>query len=634
MDPASAPAPEPPPPPTAAAVPASPEIVLEPIANPTLTVESEATPKSSPQLPAEPASAPERFADSSRRTKKAVGQLLGPPHFPGDLGQLGPYRVIKLIGEGGMGLVFQAEDMYLQRPVALKVMRPDIARDHDAWRLFLKEAQATAALKSARIATIYQIGEEDGTTFMAMELLQGHSLENRLQRGPIPVSMAIWVVREAALGLSEAHAAGFFHRDIKPANIWLEQPKDATNRRIDPLQKFRPDGAAREEWRSEYSNVKILDFGLVRLDRDGRGHLRDGTVVGTPAYMSPEQARGQLGDARSDIFSLGVVLYRLVTGKLPFPGDTALELMTAMAEQPATPVTRYNSKLPEPLVELIHLMLQREPGDRPQSTAEVAERLKALDRVRVPDAEPEVVEASAPEAVEPAARRSRPLWPVAVAAGLALVLAAGAAFYFSGRSSHDDIPVVPPPAVTGDGLLSPADAYALIGENVRVEFAVKSAKHFSDGTILLYAPDELPQDGLFRAVINAELADNLVERGLIDVDSIAGQKVRVEGTIVREQRYTEIHVATMDQLSNLPKPRKVNRQAGGPKPAPKAKPKSPTLPREMAPEPSQRRPEDEIDIEEFMRNLPGFPKDMFENFMKGANGKNMKIPGAPPPPKR
>ncbi|HVK10632.1 MAG TPA: serine/threonine-protein kinase, partial [Gemmataceae bacterium] len=229
--------------------------------------------------------------------------FLSPPLGPGELGRLGGYRVLELLGAGGMGLVFRAEDPTLRRPVALKVMRPELLdRPHAAER-FLREARAAAAVKHDHIVTIYQVGQDRGVPFLALEFLAGEPLDARAKReSRLPPAEVRRIGHEAALGLAAAHAAGLIHRDIKPANVWLEAPR---------------------------GRVKILDFGLARATGQDVHLTGSGTVMGTPAYMSPEQANGQPVDARTDLFSLGAMLYRLATGRLPFPGDSAMAILAA-----------------------------------------------------------------------------------------------------------------------------------------------------------------------------------------------------------------------------------------------------------------------------------------------------------------
>ena len=298
--------------------------------------------------------------------------FLSPPDKPGLLGRVASYRVSEMIGEGGMGYVFLAEDKYLRRPVALKVMKPEVAKRKRCWGWFLDEARAAAALQSDRMATIYQIGEQRGTLFLAMELLHGESVETRLKRGALPLSVSLWILREAALGLAQVHRAGIYHRDIKPGNLWLGVPRDPDKKSADVIRTYGNE----KHWRTfsddEYTQVKILDFGLALLTEGARGRLKKGEAMGTPPYMSPEQANGQPGDARSDIFSLGVVMYRLLADRLPFQGSTLLELVTSLSQTPP-PISQFNPEVPPQLVGLTQRMIALDPDKRPQNAGEIAE---------------------------------------------------------------------------------------------------------------------------------------------------------------------------------------------------------------------------------------------------------------------
>jgi len=285
--------------------------------------------------------------------------FLSPPEQPDEIGRLGGYRVLRVLGRGGMGVVFRAEDSRLKRHVALKVMKPELAERTSARRRFLREAQVAAALKHDHIVTIYQVGEDRGVVFLAMEFLQGESLEDRLQRGRPPVSDLLRFGREMAQGLAAAHRQGLIHRDIKPANIWLESdPSDAT-----PASP----------------RIKILDFGLARATADDAQLTHHGALVGTPAYMAPEQACGGRLDPRSDLFSLGCVLYRLATRELPHKGETTSAVLSSLAHENPRPVSDFNPTLPPALATLITRLLAKDPADRPKSAAEVVEHLRAIE---------------------------------------------------------------------------------------------------------------------------------------------------------------------------------------------------------------------------------------------------------------
>jgi hypothetical protein len=272
------------------------------------------------------------------------------------LGRLGSYRVLKELGAGGMGMVFLAEDLQLRRLVALKVMSPALAADETARKRFLREAQATAALHHDHVVTIYQVAEDRGVPFLAMEMLTGESLDSRLQReGRLPLAESLRIGREIASGLDAAHEQQLIHRDIKPANIWLESRK------------------------GQPSRVKILDFGLAHVERADQRLTQSGLVLGTPSYMSPEQAGGETVDHRSDLFSLGCVLYRMITGKLAFEGNNLRSIMKALMFEKPAPVLDLASDIPPAFSELIEHLLAKEPKDRPQSAAEVAEAITKIE---------------------------------------------------------------------------------------------------------------------------------------------------------------------------------------------------------------------------------------------------------------
>jgi serine/threonine protein kinase len=279
---------------------------------------------------------------------------LAPPERPDELGRLGPYRVLRQLGAGGMGVVFEAEDPQLQRSVALKVIRPALMADAAIRERFLREARATAALQHDHIVTVYHVGEDRGVLFLAMQLLQGETLDDRLAReGRLPAGEVIRIGREIAEGLAAAHAQGLIHRDVKPANVWLELGT---------------------------SRVKLLDFGLARIAADEAGLSHHGLILGTPHYMAPEQAEGVAIDARADLFSLGCVLHQACTGELPFRGSGTLGVLRALATQTPRPARALNATVPPGLSRLIQKLMAKDPADRPSSAAVVAGALAAVER--------------------------------------------------------------------------------------------------------------------------------------------------------------------------------------------------------------------------------------------------------------
>lgn len=281
--------------------------------------------------------------------------FLTPPEGPDELGRLGPYRVLALLGQGGMGVVLRAHEPALDRPVALKVLRPGMVAVPTATERFLREARAAAALKHPHVVTIYQVGEDRGVSFLAMEYLEGESLDSRIRRdGRLSVAEVLRIGHETALGLAAAHTRGLVHRDIKPANLWLEGPA---------------------------GQVKILDFGLARVQADPARLTHEGLVVGTPAYMPPEQAEGKPVDARGDLFSLGSVLYQMCTGALPFQRETTISVLHALAVHEPPPVSELCPEAPSGLSDLVARLLAKKPENRPASTQDVAEALCALEHL-------------------------------------------------------------------------------------------------------------------------------------------------------------------------------------------------------------------------------------------------------------
>lgn len=262
------------------------------------------------------------------------------------------YGIEELVGRGGMGTVYRAIDNRLGRQVAIKVLNPELTADPDRRTRFLQEARAAAALTHPAVAQVYDIDEVDGTIFIVMEFVDGRTVRRLIESGELDPAAAIEIALQTVDGLARAHDLGIIHRDIKPDNIMVTK-----------------DGRA-----------KILDFGLAKLpDRvqaasiPGRPSQTmtmqgpatiEGTVMGTLSYMSPEQARGKALDQRSDLFSFGIVLYQMVTGDLPFKGETPIDTMHAIAYEEAAPATSLNSDLPYDLNRIIARCLRKKPEDR------------------------------------------------------------------------------------------------------------------------------------------------------------------------------------------------------------------------------------------------------------------------------
>ena len=275
------------------------------------------------------------------------------------------YQVEELLGQGGMGVVYRARDTRLGRPVALKVLPPEFTRDQDRKGRFLQEARAAAAVTHPAIAQVYDVDEGPEGLFIAMELVEGKTVKALIQGRELDLLGALEIATQVGGGLQKAHEAGVVHRDIKPENIVVT-----------------PDGHA-----------KILDFGLAKLLEptapqapEGISHMETlaktqaGFVLGTLRYMSPEQARGQAVDHRSDIFSLGVVLYEMVTGQLPFSGTTALDTLHAIAFEETRPMTALRPNLPPSLQRVVTRCLRKRPQDRYPDAKELVGDLKTIQR--------------------------------------------------------------------------------------------------------------------------------------------------------------------------------------------------------------------------------------------------------------
>ena len=284
-----------------------------------------------------------------------------PPYSPGHM--LSHYRILEKLGEGGMGVVYKALDVRLHRQVAIKVLPEELSGDHDRRRRFLHEARAAAAVNHARLATIHEVDHAGGCDFIVMEVVQGPSLRQTLREGRLPLGRALRLAAEIADGLAHAHAAHIVHRDLKPENVVLDAE----------------------------GHAKILDFGLARLaeernealrsrlsqaETDTGALTREGQILGTTAYLSPEQARGETAGPQSDLFALGIILYEMLTGERPFQGRTPIETLSAILKDTPRPVAQRNPAVPAEVDAAIARCLEKDPAQRYPEAAALRDELE------------------------------------------------------------------------------------------------------------------------------------------------------------------------------------------------------------------------------------------------------------------
>jgi len=324
---------------------------------------------------------------------------------------LGAFEIVERIGRGGMGEVYRARDARLRRSVAIKVLPPEFAQDGERLRRFEREARAASALNHPNIVAVFDVGHEYGINWIVTELVEGRSLRQALAKGPIAPRKGAEIAAQIADGLAAAHAAGLVHRDLKAENVMLAKPDDL---------------------------VKILDFGIAKWQmRDATAETVTNTltctgeIVGTPASMSPEQAEGRQIDHRSDIFSLGVVLYEMLSGQRPFTGDTHAALMHAIVNQEPQELP---SVLPEAITGIVRRCLEKLPERRFQAAADLAYALRLVG-----GAQPRVE-----------SQRARKGWPIVAAVAAAIVLLAGSAYWWL-RPQTNQVDLHPIPLMSWPG---------------------------------------------------------------------------------------------------------------------------------------------------------------------------------------
>ncbi|MEM7558402.1 MAG: serine/threonine-protein kinase [Planctomycetota bacterium] len=297
--------------------------------------------------------------DSPQWNDAMARQLLSPPTHPEMLGRLGRYEVESTLGSGGMGIVFKAFDTELNRPVAIKLLAPHLARSQSARTRFSREARAAAGIVDDHVVPIYNVDSEAESPFLVMQYVAGGSLQQRLDcDGPLELCEILRIGLQTAQGLAAAHAQGLIHRDVKPSNVLLDE---------------------------DVSRALLSDFGLARTD-DDQQLTHSGFHPGTPQYMSPEQVRGEALDGRSDLFSLGCLLHALCTGEPPFRGNSSFATLRMITDEPTPSISEKRPELPDWLEAIVKKLLEKSPQNRYQSASEVATLLEScLAHARSPD---------------------------------------------------------------------------------------------------------------------------------------------------------------------------------------------------------------------------------------------------------
>jgi serine/threonine-protein kinase len=374
----------------------------------------------------------------------------------------GRYEIIEELGRGGMGVVYKAHDTKLKRTVALKFLPPELTYISEIKERFMREAQAAAALDHPNICTVYEFDEADEKTFISMAYIEGQSLKKKIESGPLDLDESLNLAIQAAEGLQEAHKKGVVHRDIKSANIMVDKRDQA----------------------------KIMDFGLARVT-GGTLVTKEGTTMGTIAYMSPEQARGEKVDYRTDIWSLGVVLYEMISGQLPFKGEHDQSIMYSILNEEPGPITHLNSDIPTAIEQIVGKALEKTPDERYQHIEELLEDLRSISE----GIEPEGIRARLRKAK---LLRRKKAFLYAGIAGFIVIMTVIALSLFTGRvEAMDSIAVLPLENFSGDPdqeYLSDGITDALINELAKISALRVISRH----SVMLYKGSEKPLSEIAR----------------------------------------------------------------------------------------------------------------------------------------
>lgn len=348
----------------------------------------------------------------------------------------GRYQILQMLGLGGMGAVYKAHDKELDRLIALKVIRPDIAKHPEALARFRQELLTARQVTHKNVVRIFDIGDADGLKFITMEYVSGKDLHSILaERGKLPLAETLLIVRQMCSALASAHAEGVVHRDLKPGNIM----------------------------RDENGRIVVMDFGLARSLEDTNKMTQTGAMLGTVEYMSPEQALGDKLDARSDVFTMGLIFYELLTGNTPYKADTSLASLVKRTQERATALVDVDPTIPKPISDMVAKCLERDRGQRFQSAQEILDRIDEFEGKRAPKS----IFVAAPPA------KKKPWIPIAIAAAVVIALAVGVTLFLKMRGgpaqAQKPVTVLLADFANGtsedvfDGTLEPAFALALEG---------------------------------------------------------------------------------------------------------------------------------------------------------------------------